>query len=299
MPWDFAEELRQFGPHAGDRMCGLPAARAYCSRVTRDHSENFSVASRLLPRELVPHFEAVYAYCRWADDLADETGGGAKALALLDWWRFELLDVYGGRPWHPVLVALRETVNAFAIPPEPFLDLLLAFAQDQHTKSYATFPQLRDYCKNSANPVGRIVLHLFGCATPDRVLLSDRICTGLQLANFCQDVARDADIGRVYLPSDELARFGVTAGDLAARRVTPQFRELMAFQVTRVRAEFDDSEPLLATLPRAARRNVELFLGGGRAVLRAIERRGYDVLSSRPRVSKLTKAALVLRALIR
>ena len=298
MPWDFAAELRQFGPHAGDRMRNLSHARAYCARVTRSHYENFSVASVLLPRPLVPHFEAVYAYCRWADDLADETGGGVRALALLDWWRSELLDAYGGRPWHPVMVALRATVKAFDIPPEPLLNLLIAFAQDQQVKAYDTFAQLRGYCANSADPVGRLVLHLFGCATPERGKLSDEICTGLQLANFCQDVARDADIGRVYLPAEDLARFGVDAADFAARRVTPAFRALMAFEVERTRGFFDRGAPLLATLPGPARRNVGLFLGGGRATLDAIERQGYDVLTSRPRISKWAKAKLLVRAVV-
>ena len=298
MPWDFAAELRQFGPHAGDRMRNLSHARVYCARVTRSHYENFSVTSVLLPRLLVPHFEAVYAYCRWADDLADETGGGVRALALLDWWRSELLDAYGGRPWHPVMVALQATVKAFDIPPEPLLNLLTAFAQDQQVKTYATFAQLRGYCANSADPVGRVVLHLFGVATPERVRLSDEICTGLQLANFCQDVARDAEIGRVYLPVEDLARFGVNAADFAARRVTPQFRALMAFEVERARGFFDRGAPLLRTLPGPARRNVGLFLGGGRAILGAIERQGYDVLTSRPRVSKWAKAKLLVRAVV-
>jgi len=299
MTWDFAAEFRRFGPHAGDRVRDLEFARAYCRHVTRTHAENFSVASWLLPRPLVPHFEAVYAYCRWADDLADETGGGVKALALLDWWRAELLEVYSVRPWHPVMVALADTVTAFDIPPEPFLNLLLAFAQDQHVKCYDTFAQLRGYCANSADPVGRLVLHLFGFATPERLKLSDEICTGLQLANFCQDVARDAAIGRVYLPAEDLARFGVDPADFAAKRVSPEFRALMAFQVARVRETFDRGAPLLATLPRVARRNVELFLGGGRAVLAAIERQGYDTLTQRPRVSKLRKMELMVRALLR
>ena len=299
MAWDFAAELCRHGPHAGDRVGSLADARAYCARVTRTHYENFAVASWLLPRRLVRHFETVYAYCRWADDLADETGGGTRALALLDWWRCELLDAYGGRPWHPVLVALRETVEEFDIPPEPFLNLLTAFAQDQHVKGYDTFDELRAYCANSADPVGRVVLRLFGCSTPERDALSDAICTGLQLANFCQDVVRDAAIGRVYLPREDLDRFGVSAADLTARRFTPQFRELMQFQVGRVREFFERGEPLLAALPCPAARNVALFLGGGRAILRAIERQGHDVLGRRPRVSKLTKARMLMRALAR
>jgi squalene synthase HpnC len=297
VPWDFPAELRRHGPHAGGRRPTVAEARAYCARVTRSHAENFTVASWLLPRDLVPHFEAVYAYCRWADDLADETGGGVRSLALLDWWRFELLDAFGGHPWHPVTLALRETVRAFDLSPTPFLDLLAAFVQDQRLKCYDTFEQLRGYCALSADPVGRIVLHLFRCATPERMAHSDEICTGLQLANFWQDVARDAAIGRVYLPAEDRDRFGVTGADLTAGRCTPAYRELIAYQVARTRGFFERGEPLLATLPRTAARNVGLFLGGGRGVLRAIERQGFDTLSRRPRVSKWAKLALLARAL--
>ena len=293
MGWNFADELARHGPHAGDRVMPLAEARAYCRRVTRASAENFTVASWLLPRRLVPHFEAIYAYCRWADDLGDETGGGAKALALLDWWRAEFLAVYSGRPWHPVMVALRETVREFDIPPEPFLNLLVAFAQDQHVREYATFGQLLGYCRNSANPVGQLVLRLFRCHTPERATLSDEVCTGLQLANFWQDVARDWGIGRIYVPAEDRERFGVTPADWQAQACTPPFRELMRFQVERTEQYFRRGEPLLETLPREARIDVELFLRGGRAVLAAIERQDYDVWSARPRVSKYRKARLL------
>lgn len=299
MSWDFARELAAWGPGAGRAAPPLPAARAYCARVAKAHYENFTVASLLLPRRLIPHFYSVYAYCRWSDDLADETTGGQVALNLIAWWRGELLACYGGTPRHPVAVALRETVRRFDIPARPFLDLLVAFERDQHVKRYDTFEQLVGYCRNSANPVGRLVLHLFGCADERRAALADEVCTGLQLANFWQDVARDLDIGRVYLPAEDRARFGYPDADLAARRFTPAFRELMRFQVDRARGFFDRGAALLPLLPRAARVDVDLFSRGGRAILRAIERANYDVWARRPEVGKWEKGKLLLGAAAR
>lgn len=295
MTWDFAAELARHGPTIPWR--GTPAdARAYCAFVTRTHYENFSVASVLLPRHLRPHVEAVYAWCRWADDLADETPPGADALALLGWWRRELRACFAGEPTHPVTVALADTVNRFGIPPGPFERLIEAFEQDQRVRDYITFDQLLGYCERSANPVGHLVLYLFECHTPHRAQLSDETCTGLQLANFWQDVARDHAAGRVYLPAEDRARFGV---DLADRQATPAFRDLLRFQVERTRGYFDRGDALLGLLPRPARGPVTLFSRGGRAVLRAIERQNCDVWARRPRVSKWAKAGLILRAVAR
>ncbi len=222
MGWDFKTELQTWGPRSpGMAIPGLASSRAYCAHVARSHYENFTVVSALLPRRLIRHFHAVYAYCRWSDDLADETAGGAETLALIDWWRGELMACYQGEPRHPVMIALRETIRRFAIPPEPFLNLLVAFEQDQSVKSYATFDDLLAYCRNSANPVGHLVLYLFECFDAKRAALADEVCTGLQLANFWQDVARDLAIGRVYLPEEDHLRFGYSDADLAAGRFTP------------------------------------------------------------------------------
>ena len=247
----------------------------------------------------MPHFHAVYAFCRWADDLADETGGGEEALALLAWWRGELLACYGGTPAHPVTVALAETVRRFAIPPAPFLDLIAAFEQDQRVMRYATFADVLDYCTRSANPVGRLVLHLFECFDDRRAALSDEGCTGLHLANFWQDVARDSAIGRVYLPQEDLDRFGVSDGDLAVRRFSPAFGGMLAFQVERARGYFDRGAELLPLLPTRARVDVDLFIRGGRAILRAVENVGFDVWNQRPEVSKWAKAKLMVGAVVR
>ena len=276
---------------------GLSLARSYCAHVARTHYENFTVASILLPRKLLPHFHAVYAYCRWADDLADETAGGAESLALLEWWRGELNSVYDGEPRHPVMVALRETVNRFGIPRNLFLNLLIAFEQDQRTKTYATFDELLAYCRNSANPVGRLVLYLFESFDEERGRLSDDVCTGLQLANFWQDVARDHSIGRVYIPEEDRRRFGYRDDDLQARRCTPAFRELMRFEVERTRGFFVRGQSLLALLPKRARVDVDLFIRGGEATLDAVIAVDYDVWTTRPTVSAARKVRLLGRAI--
>lgn len=324
MAWDFARELELWGPRAlasggrkpPDRSANrtsaeshqgayaphspsLSDARVYCAHVAKSHYENFTVVSLLLPRRLIRHFHAVYAYCRWSDDLADETAGGQIALDLIAWWRAELLACYDGAPRHPVMLALRETIRRFNIPPKPFLDLLVAFEQDQRVKRYDTFDQLAGYCAKSANPVGRLVLALFECLDGERASLSDEVCTGLQLANFWQDVSRDLDIGRVYLPAEDRARFGYPDADLEARRCTPQFLDLMRFEIDRARGYFQRGARLLPLLPREAQVDVELFIRGGEAILTAIERQGYDVWSRRPEVSKWEKAKLLLGAVAR
>lgn len=298
MAWNFAAELARFGPGRCDTPVSRAAARRYCSHVARSHYENFTVASLLLPRRLVPHFHAVYAYCRWADDLADETAGGQESLDLLAWWRAVLLTCYDGQPRHPVMIALRETIREFGIPREPFLNLLIAFEQDQRVSMYETFGQLLEYCRNSANPVGHLVLYLFRCFNPERAVLSDDICTGLQLANFWQDVSRDLVKGRVYLPGEDRRRFGYSDEDLRGRRFTPAFAELMQFEVQRTREYFERGAKLLPLLPRDAFIDVALFLRGGLAVLDAIEQQGYDVWSRRPVVSKWRKLGLLLGVLM-
>jgi squalene synthase HpnC len=289
----FAAELARWGPTARYDPPPLGDARAYCRRLALTHYENFSVASVFVPRRLLRHFHNVYAYCRWADDLADETAGGRETETLLDWWRGELLACYDGKPRHPVFVALRETVRQFSIPSQPFLDLLVGFEQDQRIKSYTTYDELLGYCRYSANPVGRLVLYMGECHDEVRGRLSDDICTGLQLANFWQDVARDLDIGRVYIPEEDRRRHGLDDSSFRARRATPEFRALMKDLVTRTRHLFHRGLPLVRLVPPDLRVQVELFARGGLAILRKIERQGYDVWSRRPRLAKWEKAMLI------
>jgi squalene synthase HpnC len=294
----FQHHLERYGPEIQTAV-PLAQARSYCSRLARTHYENFTVASLLLPRRLLRHFHAVYAYCRWADDLADEVGGGPRALALLCWWREELLRCYDGRPRHPVMIALRETIGKFRIPPDPFLDLLFAFEQDQMVKRYARFEQLLAYCRNSANPVGHLILYLGEAFNKENALLSDHICTALQLTNFWQDVDRDFAIGRVYIPEEDRRRFGYTEADLQNRRYTPDFAELMCFEVERTRDLFYRGVPLVERLAPEIRPDVELFIRGGLAVLRKIERCRYNVWAARPALAKWEKAALLGATVLR
>lgn len=299
-------ELRRYGHDAEYRRPSLAAARAYCRQLAQGHYENFLVSSLLVPRGLRPHFHAIYAWCRWADDLGDETAGGDEALRLLQWWRDATLALFSaagqeskrGGPAHPVLVALRETIHRFSLPPEPFLQLLTAFAQDQRVQRYATREELLDYCRNSANPVGRLVLYLCREFTPEKAAWADAICTGLQLANFWQDVARDADLGRRYLPTADLTRFGYSEEDWAARRCTPTFRQLMQAEVEWAATCFEAGKPLLRHASPRLRGQLRLFIGGGEAILEAIRRQRYDVWERRPVVHKRTQLRLLTQALL-
>lgn len=274
----------------------LAEARTYCERLARSHYENFSVATWFLPSRLRQHFYNVYAYCRISDDLGDEVGDPRQSLELLDQWESELNACYAGAPRHPVFVALAETVRQCGIPKHEFSDLLVAFRQDQTVTRFATFADILNYCRYSANPVGHLVLYLCGYSDAKRQQLSDFTCTALQLANFWQDVAVDYGKGRVYLPLEDFARFGVTEDDIAQRRATPQFLEMMKFEVQRAREWFDQGVPLLEKVNRELAVDLELFSRGGQEILNAIERQRFDVLRRRPVISKPRKLWLVTRA---
>jgi squalene synthase HpnC len=296
----FLAELDRWGPDAVAAKTPAPAEAAlYTRRIARSHYENFPVVTWLLPRKLHQHFYNVYAFCRWADDLGDEIGDPARSLELLGWWRRELRDCYAGEPRHPVFVALRETVAGFSIPVAPFEDLISAFEQDQTVRDYDTFEQLRDYCRRSADPVGRLVLHLCGRFREENLPLSDSICTGLQLTNFWQDVARDADIGRVYLPREDRQRFGYSDDDLRNRVTNDAFLELMRFEVDRAREFLLDGLPLADRMPGRLRVDIALFARGGLRVLDAIAGIGYRVWDTRPVLKKRHFLGLFLKALFR
>jgi squalene synthase HpnC len=275
----------------------LEEAQQYCRTLAETHYENFHVASRLLPKRLRPHFHSIYAYCRISDDLGDEVSDPAQALALLEVWQQELDACYRGEARHPVFVALRETIRICDIPKEPFADLLVAFRQDQVVSRYATMAELLGYCRYSANPVGRLVLYACGYRDLERFALSDETCTALQLANFWQDVREDWDRGRVYLPQDAMAAAGVDESTIAQGQATPAFRALMQQQVEYAREMFVRGAKLIGRVDRELAVDLDLFTRGGLEILRAIERRQYDVLSARPTISKQRKVLLLLRAL--
>jgi squalene synthase HpnC/squalene synthase HpnD len=278
--------------------CTAEEAQRYTRWLATHHYENFTVASWLLPRHLHQHFYNVYAYCRWSDDLGDEVPDRARALELLDAWEHELrLSYLGEKPSHPVLIALRETVVAKTIPVVPLVDLLSAFRQDQKVLRYATWGELLHYCEYSANPVGRLVLYLCGYCDPERQQLSDFTCTALQLANFWQDVSRDLEKGRIYIPLEALAAHGLTEADIVGRQFDARYVSLMKALISKTRELFAAGSSLTRRVDSALRIDLELFSRGGLAILDAIETSGYNTLEHRPALTKATKIRLVGRAL--
>jgi squalene synthase HpnC len=278
--------------------CPAAAAEEYTRWLATHHYENFNVVSWLLPKDLHQHFYNVYAYCRWADDLGDEVPEKERATELLDWWERELDDCYNGRPSHPVFVALRETVVSKSVPKQPFADLLRAFRQDQNVKRYPTWDSMIGYCAYSANPVGRLVLYLCGYRDEERQAMSDATCTALQLANFWQDVERDLEKGRIYIPLDIAATHGLAEADIVERRFDSRYVNLMKDLIARTRVLFVRGAPLAKMVSRRLGVDLEMFSQGGLAVLEAIEARGYDTLHNRPAISKTKQVRLLGRALL-
>ena len=278
--------------------CTPKAAQQYTKWLATHHYENFNVVSWLLPKELHQHFYNVYAYCRWADDLGDEIPFKERALELLGWWETELDACYEGRPSHPVFVALRETVLAKNVPKQPFADLLKAFRQDQVVKRYPTWAAVLDYCVYSANPVGRLVLYLCGYRDEERQKLSDATCTALQLANFWQDVARDLEKERIYIPLDRAAAHGLSESEIVEKKFDQRYVALMKELIGYTRGLFEKGMPLSRMVEGKLSVDLAMFSRGGLAVLDAIEKMGYDTLHQRPEVSKAKQVRLLGRALV-
>jgi squalene synthase HpnC len=283
---------------------GIPAtpptlveARDYCKRLTETHYENFHVASWFLPKRLRPHFQSIYAYCRISDDLGDEVGNREQSLALLDLWGEELDACYAGAARHPVFVALAATIQECVIPKEPFADLLLAFRRDQTVTRFESMAEVLGYCRYSANPVGRLVLYACGYRDAKMFRLSDFTCSALQLANFWQDVRSDYERGRVYLPLDDMRRFGISEDTIASGVGTSAFRELLKYEVGEARKMFAAGAPLIGMVDRDLGLDLDLFTRGGLEILRAIKAQNYDVLRARPAISKWRKVGLLLTAL--
>lgn len=276
--------------------CSLKEAEAVCRAIARRHYENFTVATWLVPRRLRQHLANVYAFARWSDDLADESSSPEEAAAGLATWRERLVRAFAGRPDHPVLIALAETARQTGLTIEPFMDLLDAFVQDQTITRYESRPALLDYCRRSADPVGRIVLALEGCRDSRLVSLSDSICTGLQLVNFWQDVKRDRLAGRVYIPAEDMRRHGVDETMLDAHRAAPPLVALIREEVGWARDCLCRGLPLEHAAPPVLRPAIGMFLRGGLAIADAIEQVGCDTLARRPTVGRGTKLGLAARA---
>lgn len=271
----------------------LAEAYGFCSRLARAHYENFTVASWLMPRAMRKHMHAIYAFARMADDFADEEHDRAK----LDQWERELDFAYAGAPRHPVFVALADTARRFDIPRQPFADLLEAFRSDLEFRGFEAIGDLLEYARRSANPVGRLVLYLFGYRDAERQHLADKVCSGLQLANFWQDIAIDLEKGRVYLPRQDMARFGVGVDDLRAHTTNSSFIALMRHESAFARELLTTGAALASMVDRRLSRDVLMFAGGGLAILDAIERAGHDVFRHRPKLGKLDYLRLGWRAL--
>jgi squalene synthase HpnC len=277
----------------------LDGARAWCHDLATSHYENFHVATFFLPKRVRPHFESVYAFCRVSDDLGDEVADTTTALRLLQAWGSMLDECYDApeRSRHPVFVALRETIVACDLPRSLFHDLLRAFCQDQIKTHYETWDEAVDYSRYSANPVGRLVLMICGYRDEERALLSDKICTGLQLANFWQDAVRDSEIPRRYIPAEYMERFGVAEGQIEGRVFTPEFAAMMRALVDRTRDMLHAGAPISAMVDDDLRVTLDLFRRGGEAILDGIAAQNYDVLRGRPVVTRRKKLLLLLSAL--
>jgi squalene synthase HpnC len=310
--YHFPTEWQKHGSTSETVPMPFVEASAYCQWMAKSQYENFVVGSLLLPRELQSHFFHIYAFCRWADDLGDELVHAPASLDALQWWRASLEAMYAGNtPQHPILIALQPTVRTFDLPIDPFLRLISAFEQDQRVTRYQTFAELLDYCTRSANPVGELVLRLFRQASPENIALSDEVCTGLQLANFWQDVRRDFDKGRIYLPREDLERFGClfpsplegeglgVRGQLGESPTLKSFPELIRFQVERTAGYFQRGRSLILNLPNEYQSEIDLIIRGGEELLARIAAVGYDTWTTRPRLSKWTQANLLLAALWR
>jgi squalene synthase HpnC len=286
-------------PQAMDRSWTLAESLEYTRWLATHHYENFHVVSFLLPKRLHQDFYNVYCFCRWADDLGDEIGDPRESLRLLQWWRGELQAMFAGRATHPVFVALQGTAERFHLPQILFDDLIKAFEQDQTVTRYRNFEELFEYCRYSANPVGRLVLALCGYRDAERQALSDATCTALQLANHWQDVTVDLLKDRVYLPLDVMERHGYPIEALLARRFDDRFKAAMREAVEVARELFLKGLPLAGMVDRRLAIDLELFSRGGLKVLEKIEGQDYDVLGARPAISKIERVGLLLGAITR
>lgn len=300
MEYDFRQLIANWGPDAAVQPCTMSVkdAQHLTKSIALGHYENFPVVSFFLPRHLRQPFYDIYAFCRWSDDLGDELPSTEEALRHLKWWRGELELCLNGTARHPITIALAETIQKFSLPAEPFHDLISAFERDQIQNRYETFSDLLSYCRQSANPVGRLLLHLTNSATPSNLQLSDDICTGLQLINFWQDIGRDLEMDRIYLPREDLQQFGVTEVDLQKKISTENCQQLLAFEVNRAELLLMSGKELSRKVPRSIRLDIRLFALGGQTICKKIRQIDYRVLENRPKLSKWDAPGLLAKAFL-
>jgi squalene synthase HpnC len=277
----------------------VPQAFQFCERLARDHFENFPVASLMVPKEKRPHVHAIYSFARIADDYADEPGLTlAERVDSIAEWEEQLIDVYRGHAHHPVFVALRETVDHFEIPIDLFQRLLRAFRSDVTTHRYESFEDVLEYCENSANPIGRLMLLLFNYRSETTMEFSDSICTALQLTNFWQDVAVDLKKDRVYIPVDDIREFGYSEEELLSLQCSQAFKDLMCYEVERTEQMFQEGKPLLSDVGSDLKMELKLTWNGGMRILKKIEQQDYNVLARRPSLSLLDKTSILFSSLV-
>jgi squalene synthase HpnC len=271
----------------------------YCEQIARSHYENFPIASWFVPKEIRKYIWAIYAFARIADDYADEPGYTlAERIDNLSQWGQYLDECYNGNPTHRVFAALADTVERFQIPVELFQNLLTAFRSDVTVKRYETYEDVLEYCRNSANPIGRLVLLLFNYRSETMMELSDHICTALQLTNFWQDISVDLQKDRIYLPLEDLEEFAYSEQDLLERKFDNRFRKLMAFQVQRTAELFVEGKPLLSRIGKDLSRELRLTWNGGTRILQKIHKQDYNVLVQRPALTTLDKLGLLFRSFL-
>lgn len=308
----FAEQLAKFGPNRQDqssssgRALDLRSAEEYCRELAHSHYENFSVASWLVPKSLRQDFCNVYCYCRWADDLSDEIDGSENSKILLAWWRELTTQMFSddterksdGSSWasHPVLIALHQTVCKHDLDIGDFLNLINAFEQDQEKTRYSSHAEVLDYCQGSANPVGRIVLKMADHFSPANAEASDQICEGLQIANFAQDVKRDGELGRIYMPYEHFVEFGVEEFELIEGNSSPKTRKAVLEWCDYAEQRLLKGSSLIDSVDGWLRRNIYIFAGGGLAIIEAIRKNRGDVWEKRISVSRWSKAKLLASA---
>jgi squalene synthase HpnC len=289
-------------PALSTRTWPLEDSYRYCERLARSHYENFPVGSILIKKELRRHFYAIYAFARIADDFADE-GYESEAyteserIGWIERWGEQLKDAFDGRARHPVFVALADTAARFALPIRLFQDLLSAFSQDVSVRRYQSFDQLKDYCRRSANPIGRLILLLFGYTDPELHCKSDDICTALQLANHWQDVGIDLDKDRVYIPSEDMLRFGLTVESLRQQGATDKFKQLMAFETERARQLFLRGKPLCTEVSGRLGLELRVVWLGGMTILNLTEQNDFEVFQRRPSIGSADKLGILLTAI--
>ena len=288
-------DLSWCGPDCQIPLMGLDQAFRYCEQLAKSHYENFSVTNLWLPPDIRPHFASIYAYCRWSDDLADEMGNSERSTELLHWWRNQLHLSIHGKSLHPVFIALHHTMRSYTLCIDPFEDLLSAFLQDQTVTSYRDDAQLLDYCRRSANPVGRLILGLSESCSPKSIDWSDSICTGLQIANFCQDVRTDAQRGRVYLPQSRMEQWNITTENW--KTGSGNAPKALSSWIDSAYEFFEKGRPLSDVGPKWLRRSIVLFLLGGHQILSNIAKNNYDVWNHSVEVSKRQKAKLILKSI--